>query len=276
MDKAKCSPACSVEGCGKKVIARGWCSAHWCRWRRHGDPDEGRQPLGDKCSVDWCDRRPRSRHASGGEFCAMHYLQLHQKGEILDPQPGLEPDRKCCVEGCAGGVRSPRAKYCEMHYARQRRGRQLIRTCVVCHAECQGKSPSGMDRRVCSDECEAERLKTRLRATYSRVMATSEGRDRLRQNYSRRRALKLSAFVEDVRWSEVMERGKWVCHLCGDNIPKDAKYPNPKFGTVDHVLPLSMGGQHSYANCKPAHLTCNCRKGAKPLGQLGLPMVDTA
>lgn len=32
---------CSVDGCGKLVIARGWCNAHWTRWRRHGDPLAG-------------------------------------------------------------------------------------------------------------------------------------------------------------------------------------------------------------------------------------------
>jgi hypothetical protein len=29
---------CSVDKCDGKVIARGWCSAHWQRWKRHGDP----------------------------------------------------------------------------------------------------------------------------------------------------------------------------------------------------------------------------------------------
>jgi hypothetical protein len=29
---------CSVEGCGRPVLARGWCVLHYDRWRRHGDP----------------------------------------------------------------------------------------------------------------------------------------------------------------------------------------------------------------------------------------------
>ena len=32
---------CSIDGCGKPHQARGWCSAHHARWRRHGSP-EGR------------------------------------------------------------------------------------------------------------------------------------------------------------------------------------------------------------------------------------------
>jgi len=37
---------CDIEGCSKKVFARGWCSAHWSRWRRHGDPLAGGTPNG--------------------------------------------------------------------------------------------------------------------------------------------------------------------------------------------------------------------------------------
>lgn len=32
---------CSIDGCGKTVLARGWCSRHWQRWNRHGDPLAG-------------------------------------------------------------------------------------------------------------------------------------------------------------------------------------------------------------------------------------------
>ena len=29
---------CSIEGCERPRHARGWCSHHWRRWHRHGDP----------------------------------------------------------------------------------------------------------------------------------------------------------------------------------------------------------------------------------------------
>lgn len=35
---------CSIEGCEKPVDAKGWCSAHWARWKRHGDPLGGQPP----------------------------------------------------------------------------------------------------------------------------------------------------------------------------------------------------------------------------------------
>lgn len=34
-------PTCSIEDCGRRAIGRGWCSKHWQRWRKHGDPLAG-------------------------------------------------------------------------------------------------------------------------------------------------------------------------------------------------------------------------------------------
>lgn len=32
------SKTCTVEGCGRAHVARGWCNAHYLRWLRRGDP----------------------------------------------------------------------------------------------------------------------------------------------------------------------------------------------------------------------------------------------
>ena len=37
---------CSVDGCGKRHYARGWCQPHWKRWNKHGDPEAGRPSWG--------------------------------------------------------------------------------------------------------------------------------------------------------------------------------------------------------------------------------------
>lgn len=38
---------CKIDGCEKKLFARGWCGAHYMRWRAHGDPLAGRTPNGN-------------------------------------------------------------------------------------------------------------------------------------------------------------------------------------------------------------------------------------
>ena len=58
---------CSVEDCGKPSFQRGWCSAHWHRWQRYGDPLAGgpeRPPRQSAaCSVPNCGK-PSTKEAS--------------------------------------------------------------------------------------------------------------------------------------------------------------------------------------------------------------------
>ena len=39
---AEAKRICSIEGCGKRHYARGWCDAHYRRWKRNGDPLGGK------------------------------------------------------------------------------------------------------------------------------------------------------------------------------------------------------------------------------------------
>lgn len=38
MGKSSLPKLCSVDGCEGRVRARGWCTKHYHRWERHGDP----------------------------------------------------------------------------------------------------------------------------------------------------------------------------------------------------------------------------------------------
>lgn len=37
---------CTIDGCTRRVRARGWCGAHYERWKRNGDPTGGRADNG--------------------------------------------------------------------------------------------------------------------------------------------------------------------------------------------------------------------------------------
>ena len=83
----------------------------------------------------------------------------------------------------------------------------------------------------------------------------------------RRRALMRDAFVEDVIASKVFDRDGWVCKICGESIDKSLRWPDPGSVSLDHIIPLSKGGLHSYDNCQAAHFGCNSRKGGRILGE---------
>ena len=87
--------------------------------------------------------------------------------------------------------------------------------------------------------------------------------DKCRDINARRRALKRGATVDPVSRAVVFERDRGICHLCGKRV-------DPKDWHLDHIVPLSQGGEHSYKNVAVSHPTCNMRKHNKIRGQFRL------
>jgi len=85
---------------------------------------------------------------------------------------------------------------------------------------------------------------------------------------TRRRAVKQGAWVEDVRRTVVFERDGWTCQLCGDPVEPDIRYPDDQCASLDHIIPLALGGKHSYANTQLAHTLCNSLKGDRESGSM--------
>lgn len=86
-----------------------------------------------------------------------------------------------------------------------------------------------------------------------------------------RKAKRRTATVEAVNPLRVLERDGWRCQLCGVATPKRLRGTyDDRAPEVDHIIPLSQGGEHSYRNTQCACRKCNALKGSKPLGQLRL------
>lgn len=74
---------CHVEDCGNKRIARGFCTLHYQRWKKWGDPlrvekPSHKPPSGKKCTVDGC-----GRLAAGRGLCKKHHKRLMAHGDPL-------------------------------------------------------------------------------------------------------------------------------------------------------------------------------------------------
>jgi len=85
------------------------------------------------------------------------------------------------------------------------------------------------------------------------------------------KARKRAATVESVSPTRVFERDGWMCHLCGGKTLKDKRGTyHPKAPELDHIVPLSKGGEHSYRNTACAHRKCNAAKSDTIMGQPSL------
>lgn len=74
-----------------------------------------------------------------------------------------------------------------------------------------------------------------------------------------------------IRPLQVCARDGWRCQLCGCSTPRYLRgTTNSRAPEVDHIVPLSAGGGHTWDNVQCACRKCNSDKGAKPLGQLRL------
>ena len=78
-----------------------------------------------------------------------------------------------------------------------------------------------------------------------------------------RRARMKEAFVENVVAARVFRRDKWICGICGTAVSQLNDRKLVDIASLDHIIPISKGGEHSYANTQLAHLSCNLSKGAK-------------
>ncbi len=69
---------------------------------------------------------------------------------------------------------------------------------------------------------------------------------------------------------DIYERDGWMCGICGQKINKRIKHPDPRSGSIDHIVAISAGGIDVSINLQAAHLRCNQGKGTRSGGQLRL------
>lgn len=92
---------CKVKGCRKMLRENGYCTLHYQRWRRHGDPLIVRE-VRTICSIEGCGLT----HQAKG-YCADHYYAYRRYGDPLAARRSKE--KTCRRQGC----QKPRGKTCE-------------------------------------------------------------------------------------------------------------------------------------------------------------------
>jgi len=127
--------------------------------------------------------------------------------------------------------------------------RRLLQTPKEC-LECGGVFTASLARKVyCSTECNT--------------------RNKRRRHKQVRRARLKGSRVEDVSAFRVFERDAWRCQLCLVKTPRKLRGTlKDNAPELDHIIPLSRGGEHSYRNTQCACRKCNGDKGNEIRGQI--------
>lgn len=259
---------CTIDGCDARALARGWCSRHWQRWKRHGDPLYERQLKRDgPCAVGGCDLPAAARG-----WCKTHHARWRRRGDVQADVPvrAASVDGLLCeAQGCVSAV--VKGGFCLAHYKRWRR---------------HGDPLGGRTARVpLPDRCMVEQCPSPPWArSYCRLHYDQDSRGVLHET-ERACALcggtigmfptgmngrKLRADVSvctDCRRprnpttvSELRARDGDACGICGTPVDARRGHPDPLSPSVDHIVPYSRGGSNTADNCQLAHLICNLRK----------------
>lgn len=155
---------------------------------------------------------------------------------------GKQHKGKCGVCGKPVNISRSSRKIPTCHDCRRAGKSEAWQTCVKC-----GKSyrRRNKEQKYCSQRC---------------FHGPPDPR-RNQRNCAAKAARKRKAFVELVDPMTLFERDRWICHLCKRKVRKDLPGSHLDGPTIDHIIPLSKGGEHSYANTALAHRKCNCLKG---------------
>jgi len=170
--------------------------------------------------------------------------------------------------GCRQEPRAP--KFCSRTcYGASRRHVRKPVPCVICGKESLVLPTLATQRRFCSHKCAQaapeRRVSLAIRNSAKKLRADelqSRKRARWRRDGAKRKAsYRLQAELFDP--VEIFERDKWVCGICELPVESALKWPHPLSASLDHIVALSLGGPHTRANTRLAHLRCNSKLGAR-------------
>lgn len=240
---------CSVEGCEKPAVSRGWCGKHYQRWRLTGSP-------------------VRPCKTCGGEI------------EGTGPRFYCSDECKpfCRIEGCGRRI-CAQMDVCRGHYDTiQRNGGKdpaytwaKKKVCLVCGAT----DWPGKGRKACSERCRqllwrsgGEVAQTADCVRCGHVIDLFErsprsGRKKRAETMLCRYCKAAKHVRHGVSVTQLYNRDGDACGICGEAIDLTLRHPDLMCPTVDHVIPFALGGAHDITNCQLAHLTCNVTKQAR-------------
>lgn len=218
---------CSIDGCEKKLAARGWCNAHYLRWRNHGDPLVGVkiiQPAGD--------------HEDGSRTCS-------ECGE----RQSIE---SYSVDGNAARGRRTKCKACRSSMMKDWYGSNRERQA--------GRAQERYARD--GDKIRQQDLSRYRRNREKRIELATEHVHRRRARLAVTNTVR-GISVNSLRaiHGDICP----YCGVTMIFRAANGREYIPAKATVEHILALKRGGAHTFDNTMLCCWSCNLRKNVKPL-----------
>lgn len=221
---------CKVDGCEiAELKANYMCNKHYVMWRVHGDPKGGKYEMKVRKAID---------HEDGTRTC----LQCEQRLPISE----FHKDKT------ATGGRRSKCKSCRI---------DLVKNWYQDNKERQ----SGREKKRRRANVEKYAEKEALRYVKDR-----EKRIGLATEHShRRKARKLKTVIErGISKHALKKKFGTKCYYCKKemdfSVGVGRKF-NQDMATIEHLIPLSRGGEHTWENTVLACRHCNLSKNAKSI-----------
>lgn len=239
---------CSVEACAGDHKAHGLCFRHYKQSRRGG-------VKADLVCCKVCEA-PIKRVIAGKLYCSKA-CKTHAWFERTGYKPEPRPPKLCaywagycldCSAPIGGKAKRERCSACA-----HRRGREAWRASAEALHRAAGRVTA------CA-RCSLVFCPTygASHATMCAPCSVDAARAVRRAGKAYRRAVERSVTAERVDPFVVFERDGWSCRMCGIVTPKSKRGTyEPDAPELDHIKPLSKGGEHSYANTQCACRRCN-------------------
>lgn len=159
-----------------------------------------------------------------------------------------------------------RGKMAHLKCKRANSPRTAPAVCQGCGSPFQSvKRSDGRWTECCSKSCARRREVDKGSNTLRIVRLADDERDkrafaRGEEARRKRRARLLEVPRDPYTTASIAERDECICGLCGGLVDLTLQWPAPQSASVDHILPLSRGGDDTLKNVQLAHLACNLGK----------------
>lgn len=208
----------------------------------------------------YCGEPYKAKNKNRDKFCCReHYFLWLQQNPVQGCQLPPSPTPTC--EICGSPAKSKTAKICGSEQCKRER--------YVLLAESRSqRDRSPRPCKECGQVFTPEYGNKRRHFCNGKCLAKHVGRI---GKAARRARIRNAQTVESVNPFMVFKRDGWRCKLCGCKAPKRLRgTADDRAPELDHVVPLALGGEHSYANTQCLCRKCNQAKGATVAGQMPL------